>query len=218
MKPYIHLNSAMTADGKIATNNSSLQISSKDDLIRVHKLRYKYDGIMVGINTVLIDDPKLTIHKIDAKKEDNPTRIIIDSKARTPIIARVLNDDADTVIVVSKKAPKNRVDKLKSMCNVIVAGDDQVDLPLAMSKLYDMGILSILLEGGSTLNFSMFKDKLVDKLSVCIGSKILGGFDSKTLIDGEGFNPNECINLRIENIEKIDDDILVEYEVIYEEN
>ena len=64
----------------------------------------------------------------------------------------------------------------------------------------------------------MFKDKLVDKLSVCIGSKILGGFDSKTLIDGEGFNPNECINLRIENIEKIDDDILVEYGVIYEEN
>ena len=84
MKPYVLLNSAMTVDGKIATNNSSMKISGKNDLIRVHTLRKEYDGIMVGINTVLIDNPKLTIHKINCKKSENPTRIIVDSSARIP--------------------------------------------------------------------------------------------------------------------------------------
>lgn len=216
MKPYIHLNSAMTADGKIARKDSSFQISSHDDLIRVHKLRRKYDGIMVGINTVLIDDPKLTIHKISADKSENPVRIVIDSKARTPLDAQLLNDDAKTVIVVSENASFENVKALKEKCDVIVAGKRRVDLSKAMSMLYDMGILSILLEGGSTLNFSMFNEHLIDKLSVCIGSKILGGYESKTLVDGDGFSKNMCVDLKIENIEKIDDDILVEYKVIYE--
>ena len=165
MKPYVLLNSAMTVDGKIATNNSSMKISGKNDLIRVHTLRKEYDGIMVGINTVLIDNPKLTIHKINCKKSENPTRIIVDSSARIP--------------------------------------------------LYSLGIKSILLEGGSTLNFSMFKEKLIDEVSICIGSKILGGYDSKTFVDGEGFDKNDCINLKIKKVEKIDDDILLKYDVIY---
>ena len=73
----------MTVDGKIATKNSSLKISGANDLIRVHELRKKYDAIMVGINTVLIDNPRLTVHKVDSDRNDNPIRIIIDSKAKT---------------------------------------------------------------------------------------------------------------------------------------
>ena len=204
----------MTVDGKIATKNSSLQISGKEDLIRVHKLRKKYDAIMVGINTVIVDNPKLTIHKIEASQKYNPIRIIIDSKARTPLDALVLNDDAKTIIIVSEIAPKENIKKLGKKCEILVCGQQQVNLKEAMSKLYDKGIKSILLEGGSTLNFSMFKEGLIDEVSICIGSKILGGTSSKTLVDGEGFEADNCVNLELKKIEKIDNDVVLSYNVL----
>lgn len=216
MKPYVLLNSAMTVDGKIATESSAMKISGDADLIRVHKLRKDFDGIMVGINTVIIDNPKLTVHKIDAKKEDNPVRIIIDSRARTPLDSLVLNDAAETVIVVSERASKENVNKLSEKCNVIICGESHVNLKEALSKLYDLGIKSILLEGGSTLNFSMFKDKLIDEVSICIGSKILGGTHSKTFVDGKGFKISECINLELKKVEKIDkNDVVLTYTTNY---
>ena len=127
----------MTVDGKIATKNSSIQISGKEDLIRVHKLRKKFDAIMVGINTVIIDNPKLTIHKMEASKKDNPIRIIIDSKARTPLDALVLNNDAKTIIIVSENAPEENIQKLEKKCDILVCGNNRVNLKEAMSKLYD---------------------------------------------------------------------------------
>ena len=203
----------MTVDGKIATENSSMKISCKKDLIRVHHLRKEFDAIMVGINTVLIDNPKLTIHKIEANKEENPVRIIVDSKARTPL---VLNNDAKTIILVSNEAPQENIDKLEKKSTVIVCGDNHVNLKEALNKLYDMGISSILLEGGSTLNFSMFKEELIDEISICIGSKILGGKKSKTFVDGEGFKQDECVKLELKGIEKIDEDVVLNYKVIYD--
>lgn len=214
MKPFVLLNSAMTVDGKIATENSSMKISGEQDLIRVHELRKKYDAIMVGINTVIVDNPKLTIHKIKALKKDNPIRIIIDSKGRTPSDALVLNDDAKTIIIVSKKAPKKNLEKLEKKCDILVCGNEQVNLKEAMRKLYLKGIHSILLEGGSTLNFSMFKEGLIDEVSICIGSKILGGSTSKTFVDGEGFEPENCVKLELKNIEKIDNDVVLSYNVL----
>ena len=215
MKPYIHLNSAMTADGKIATKDSTLKISGHDDLIRVHNLRKKYDAIMVGINTILIDNPRLSIHKIASKKEDNPTRIVIDSSARTPLDSRVLNDDADTIIITSDKAEKEDIERLSKKALVFSVGDDKVNLAEAMDKLYEMGIASILLEGGATLNYSMLEERLVDKISVCIGSKILGGKDSVTLVDGKGFDKEKCVKLEIEDYYQLDNDIVIEYNVLY---
>lgn len=214
MKPFVLLNSAMTVDGKIATENSSMKISGEQDLIRVHELRKKYDAIMVGINTVIVDNPKLTIHKIKASKKDNPIRIIIDSKGRTPSDALVLNNDAKTIIIVSKKAPKKNLEKLEKKCDILVCGNEQVNLKEAMRKLYLKGIHSILLEGGSTLNFSMFKEGLIDEVSICIGSKILGGSTSKTFVDGEGFEPENCVKLELKNIEKIDNDVVLSYNVL----
>ena len=159
LKPFIHLNSAMTVDGKIATEKSSMKISGKNDAIRVHQLRKKYDGIMVGINTVIVDNPKLTIHKIPSKIEENPVRIIIDSNARTPLNSKVLNNNAKTIIVVSNNAPQDKIEQLEKHCEIIKTGDKRVDLKDAMEKLYNKGIKSILLEGGSTLNLSMFQEQ-----------------------------------------------------------
>ena len=215
MKPYVLLNSAMTVDGKIATENSSMNISGKDDLLRVHSLRKEFDAIMVGINTVIVDNPRLTIHKISASVEDNPVRIVVDSTCRTPLDARVLSDDARTIILASERAGDERVRLLKEKCDVLICGKSHVNLNVALNKLYDLGIKSILLEGGSTLNFSMFKDKLIDEVSICIGSKILGGKTSKTFVDGDGFDKDECVNLELKNIEKIDKDVVLTYNVKY---
>lgn len=103
MRPYVILNAAMTLDGKIATQTGSSNISGKEDLERVHELRKECDAIMVGIGTVMADDPRLTVHKIDANPEDNPVRVVVDSKCRTPIDARITNGDAHTVIACANE-------------------------------------------------------------------------------------------------------------------
>ena len=110
MKPYVILNAAMTLDGKIATKTGSSEISGPEDLERVHEIRKEVDGIMVGIGTVLADDPRLTVHKINARKEDNPVRVVVDNKARTPLDFRILNDDAETIIAVSSLCDENNPD------------------------------------------------------------------------------------------------------------
>ena len=121
-KPYVILNCAMTLDGKIATKTGSSEISGKMDSLRVHELRKEVDAIMVGINTVLADDPKLTVHKIQASQEDNPLRVVVDSKARTPLFSRVLNSDAPTIIAVSEIADSEKIKKLGEKAEVIVCG------------------------------------------------------------------------------------------------
>ena len=96
----------MTLDGKIATRTGSSEISGQEDLLRVHNLRKEMDAIMVGINTVLADDPRLSVHKTSATPEDNPVRVVVDSMARTPLEYRILNNEASTIIGVSNEAPK----------------------------------------------------------------------------------------------------------------
>ncbi|HEY0196321.1 MAG TPA: 2,5-diamino-6-(ribosylamino)-4(3H)-pyrimidinone 5'-phosphate reductase, partial [Methanobacterium sp.] len=158
MKPYVILNSAMTLDGKIATRTGSSEISGSEDLLRVHQLRKELDAIMVGINTVLEDDPRLTVHKLSSEESDNPLRVVTDSKARTPLNSRVLNEEAATLIAVSQKAPRKKVNALTDKgekVDVILAGEARVDLTILMDELAQRGVRSLLLEGGSTLNFSM---------------------------------------------------------------
>ncbi|MCL2115396.1 MAG: 2,5-diamino-6-(ribosylamino)-4(3H)-pyrimidinone 5'-phosphate reductase [Methanobrevibacter sp.] len=223
MKPYVILSAAMTLDGKIATKTGSSEISGKEDLERVHKLRKDVDGIMVGINTVIADDPRLTIHKIPSKKENNPTRIVVDSKARIPINSRILNDDASTIIAISNSA-KNEVKSLENcknlekIANLFYSGNEQVDLKDLMNYLYENGIETLMLEGGSTLNFSMIKEGLIDEIKIAIAPMIVGGKSAKTLFDGDGFDyMGEAIKLNLENSFCLGKDLILEYKVNYKE-
>lgn len=210
MKPYVILNAAMTLDGKIATATGSSKISGKKDLIRVHKLRREVDGIMVGINTVLVDNPRLTAHKVNAPLEDNPTRIIIDSKGRTPLDYKVLNNDAPTIIAMAN----NYESHFNKDTEVFKSGTDKVDLKELMKYLYNKGIKTIMLEGGSTLNFSMLKDNLIDEVRICIGPMIVGGSNAKTLFDGEGFDDMSlATKLELTNSINLDKDLILIYKV-----
>ncbi len=222
MKPYVILNAAMTLDGKIVTASNSSNISGEEDLKRVHELRRNVDGIMVGIGTVLADDPRLTVHKIDANPEDNPVRVVVDSKCRTPIASRITNRDAHTVIAMANEFKydfivTDRYDVFKKRgVDFFFSGDKKVDLPALMNYLSSIGIETLMLEGGATLNFAMIKEGLIDEIRVCIAPKIVGGVNAKTLFDGEGFDTmDEGINLELTDSFKLGKDLILTYKVLY---
>ncbi len=211
-KPYIILSAAMSLDGKIASRYNDAKLSSSKDLARVHKLRSKVDAIMVGINTVMLDDPLLTVrYGYNAK----PIRIIIDSNAKIKKDSRIVKsaNEIKTIVVVSDNA---RYDELSSYgIEVIAIGKDKVDLKGLMPILYGKGIKKILLEGGGELNWSMLNNRLVDEIIVTVESVIVGGRDAKTLVEGEGFSKIEDgIRLSLKSIDRIDDEIVLHYQVL----
>lgn len=214
-KPYTILNSAMTLDGKIATRTGSSEISGHEDLVRVHELRREMDAIMVGINTVLADDPRLTVHKIQSTQLDNPLRIVVDSNARTPLDSRILNSDAPTLIAVAESADKHKIAELKKRVEVVVCGDKRVDLKELMKQISKMGIKTLMLEGGSTLNYSMLSEGFVDEIRVCIAPMVAGGKYAKTLADGEGFDEmKDAVKLEFKKSYNLGHDLIVEYMVL----
>lgn len=220
MKPYVILNAAMTLDGKIATKTGSSEISGKEDIIRVHELRKEVDAIMVGIGTVIADNPKLTAHKIDADLSDNPLRVVVDSRARTPIAAKVTNKDADTVIAVANKYKhdfivSDRYQELKKRADIFFSGDNKVDLKALMNYLSKRGVKTLMLEGGSTLNFSMIKEGLIDEIRIAIAPMVVGGSDAKSLFGGEGFDEmSDAIKLDLVDSFKVGKDLVLVYKVL----
>lgn len=186
------VNSAMTVDGKIATHQGDSAISSKDDLIRVHKLRDSVDGIIVGISTVLADNPRLTT-RLGRKqpKEKHLTRIIIDSMGRIPLDSQILRTASKikTIVAVTKLAHMNVRRKIKKTgAIVIVAGTNTVDLKRVLWTIQKMGIKKILVEGGGEINWSLFSLGIVNELIVTIAPKIVGGRQATTLVEGEGYS------------------------------
>lgn len=207
----------MTVDGKIATKTGSSEISGQEDLLRVHRLRKEVDAIMVGINTVMADDPRLTVHKISSKPEDNPVRVVVDSKARTPLNFRILNSEAPTIIAVSTEAPLERIKLLESIENVeiVICGDKQVDLNCLMERLGEKAIKTLMLEGGSTLNYSMLHEGLVSEVNLCIAPMIAGGTHSKTLVDGDGVDyMKDAFRLKFKKSYTLGEDLIVCYDVL----
>ena len=212
-KPFVVLKTAMSLDGKIATHTGKSQwITGEAARQRVHKYRDTYDGIMVGIGTVLADNPSLTARLPDGQGK-NPVRIVVDSKARTPLDANLVTDGAAlTIIAVTAKAPQERVQALKDKgVAIMVAGDgEQVDMDLLMQKLGEMEICSVFVEGGGQVNFSLLKAGLVDKVHAFIAPKLIGGRDALTPVEGAGFAElTEAVELERTTIETIGQDILL---------
>ena len=225
MKPYVILNGAMTLDGKIATKTGNSEISGPEDLLRVHQIRKDVDAIMVGIGTILTDNPRLTSYRVSSNKEDNPIRIVVDNKARTPLNYKIFNDEAKTIIAVSNICNENnnncdieavsRAKEISKIAEIFYSSKECIDLKELMNYLYNKGIKTLLLEGGSTLNYSMLKENLVDEVRVCIAPMIVGGKDSKTFCDGEGFNlMKDSVKLKLEKTYSLGKDFILEYKVI----
>jgi len=213
----------MSADGKISTKErKQVKISGKTDFDRMDALRAGSDAIMVGIGTMLADNPSLTVksnaRRLERKQaglEENPVRIVVDSRARTPVEADIfIKGEGTRIIIVSGSAPAERVEMLREKAIIICAGDNEVDLPAAMEELKDMGISRLMVEGGATLNWGMLSAGLVDEIYTFVGNLIIGGKMSPTLVDGTGFIEKEIIRLKLAGTEIMEEGVLLKWEVL----
>jgi len=211
-KPYIILSAAISIDGKIATKTGDSNFSSNQDYIRLHKLRSKVDGILVGKNTVIQDDPLLTVRHTRGK---NPVRIILDSKGSISSKSKILqtSDKVPTIIVVSKKITKSSLEKLcKFPVEVIITGKTSVNIKLLLKKLLEKKITTILVEGGGSINWEFIKENLFDELIITISPFLIGGNNAISFIQGPGFNKiSKSPNLRLKSTKRLKNYLVLNY-------
>jgi len=212
-RPHVIFSAAITLDGKLATRTGDSRLSSKKDKIRVHKLRSKVDAILIGKNTVEIDDPLLSVRNIRKK---NPIRIILDSNATIRTNSKILRTCSriPTIIAVSKKAPKKNLQKLEKFpVQVIVCGNYTVNIKKLLGILKKKGIKNILVEGGGTTNWAFVKENLVDEAMITITPYLIGGINATTLVDGDGFSTiAKSVKLKLKNIAKTKNEVILHYE------
>jgi 2,5-diamino-6-(ribosylamino)-4(3H)-pyrimidinone 5'-phosphate reductase len=185
----VSINAAMTIDGKIATNLGDSAISSKQDLRRLHRLRSSVDAIVIGISTVIVDNPRLTVRLVK-RCGTSPVRIIVDSTGRIPLDSKILKSASkiNTIVAVTSRTSDRRIDKIKSAgAMVIVAGARTVDLKELFCILKKMGFNKILVEGGGELNWSILQLGIVNELMVTVAPRIVGGRTATTLVEGDGY-------------------------------
>ncbi|NPV62759.1 MAG: 2,5-diamino-6-(ribosylamino)-4(3H)-pyrimidinone 5'-phosphate reductase [Methanotrichaceae archaeon] len=217
-RPFVFINGAMSADGKISTiERKQVRISGTADLARVDALRAESDAIMVGVGTVLADDPSLRVKsdllRRSRKKRgipDNPLRVVADSRGKTPVDSRILG--AGCLIAVSGSAPEENVLRLSERCQILVCGDDRVDLSGLLNRLYKMGVRRLMVEGGARLNWSLIKEGLVDELYVYVGAILIGGRDAPTLVDGAGFRA-DFPALELLGVDPLDSGVLLKWRI-----
>jgi len=211
-RPYVILSAAISIDGKIATKTGDSKLSSKQDSIRLHKLRSKVDAILVGKNTVAIDDPLLTVRHTKGK---NPIRIILDSKGTLSDKSKILqtSDKIKTIIVVSKKITKSNYNKLnKFPVELIVTGDSSVNIKSLLRKLFTKKIKTILVEGGGTINWEFIKHNIFDELIVTLSPFLVGGNNAISFVEGDGFDKiSKSPNLRLKSVKRLKNHLVLHY-------
>lgn len=212
--PYTVLKCAMSLDGKTACHTGdSKWISCEESRLEVQRMRSRLSGIMVGINTVLTDDPRLTCRIENGR---DPYRIIADSSLKIPLDAKVIGTDGKC-IVAAVRGDKAKIDVLEKLgVRVIITPEKngRVDLAALMKELGKLGIDSVLLEGGGTLNFSALESGIVDHITAFIAPKIIGGRDAKTPVEGSGAAKiADCIEIKNLSVRRIGSDIIAEGDV-----
>lgn len=214
-KPKVYLNAAMTLDGKIALSDGSrLRISSQEDKARVHRLRGNCDAIMVGVNTILKDNPKLYVNPRYAKKETEPYRVVLDSHLRTPKTSKIISPLNDgrwpaTIIFTSPKAKDVRYNLRTSIERVSMGADGLLNLEKVLDVLYrKYKIRRLLVEGGATVLKSFILSNLFDEFTLYIGPMMVG--DGPTLIQGwECFSPDDVSRFKIKSATKLGEGIML---------
>lgn len=221
-RPWVILNVAMTADGKIDTvARKGAAISSDDDWSRVDQLRAEVDAVMIGGHTLIAEDPRLTVkssklrqRRIDAGMPANPAKVGIISSADIALDGRFISDGNTKVFIFT--TGKTSADQISALrvagADVHLTGETRVNLVQAMRKLKSDGINRVLLEGGGTLNAAMFAKGLVNEVRLYLAPIIFGGSTAPTLADGPGLSIDQAGHLNLQNIETLPDGgILITY-------
>jgi 2,5-diamino-6-(ribosylamino)-4(3H)-pyrimidinone 5'-phosphate reductase len=223
MRPRVHVNVSMSADGKISTRErQQVKISGPADFARVDRMKAGSDAVMVGIGTVLADDPSLTVKSPELRSlrrerglPEHPVRVVVDSRLRiTPEASILHKGEGLRIIACSEKADSGRKKSLEPYASIITAGKSEVDLSLLLSGLYEQGIRQLMVEGGGTLIWGLFSKGLVDELTCFIGNMIIGGSTAPTLADGVGFTDESMFTrLSLYQIERMDHGALLFWKV-----
>ncbi len=207
MRPFVHVNCAMSADGKIAgEERTQIRISSDEDMDRVKALRKRYGSIAVGVGTVVSDDPHLTVKGVGY--EENPLRVVIDPNGRTPDGALVLDGRARTVVATSSSCSREWEGAETIRCG------DPFDLGFALRELGRMGVESMLVEGGGKTIWHFFDSGLVDRYTVFIGNLVIGGSGAPTPADGPGWVAGKGMEMDLVDVETLGAGALLTYEGI----
>ena len=198
----------MSADGKIALpSRKQIKLSNQEDLHRVNELRENCDAILVGIGTVIEDNPKLTV-KGGEDFSRNPLRIVLDTKGRTPLDSNILDSQAKTIIAVGDNCI---IEKLGN-AEIIKCGSDKINIKQLINNLANRGIKNILVEGGETVLWSFLNENLFDEINIFVASMIVGGEKTPPMAGGSGFATKlEALKLNLETVEKLGDGVLLTY-------
>lgn len=213
-RPHVIVNCAMSADGKTALpNRKQLRISCEEDIKRVYILRNECDAVLVGIGTVLSDDPKLTVKEKYVKNPRQPIRIILDVNCKTPNDAQVVNNVAKTLIFTAKKCGKKYGDNVE----IIESKIDEngfIDLQILLEILGKRGVKKLLVEGGGTIIWEFLRQRLVDDLYVYTGPMIIGGKNTPTMADGKGIDDiKNLLSLEIIETSRLGSGLLIHYRI-----
>lgn len=213
--PFVVVKAAMTLDGKIATvTGKSRWISGEKSRKLVHRLRSMSDGIMVGINTILKDDPQLTA-RLDGEKDHNPARIIVDSKGRIPLDAKVVQTafQTKTILATTELAPRDKIETLRTFdmeVLILPSRNGRVDLQELILTLGRKEFSILLVEGGGTLNYSLLHGNLIDKVYFFVAPLLLGGKDALTPFEGGGVNEvDDSWVVKDMEMRQVDQDLLI---------
>jgi 2,5-diamino-6-(ribosylamino)-4(3H)-pyrimidinone 5'-phosphate reductase len=215
---HVSVNAAVSADGKLSSRRrEQIAISGEEDFSRVDRLRAEVDGILVGVGTVLADDPSLIrhdeTHRLDLRgpNASPPARIVVDSTCRTPPDADILAGNPETYVLTSESAPPDYRDRLREAgATLVTAGSERVDITDCFETLEAAGIETLLVEGGGEIIFSLFESRLVDELTVYVGNVIFGGRNAPTLVDGEGF-VDDFPELELSGIDRLDSGVVLNW-------
>jgi 2,5-diamino-6-(ribosylamino)-4(3H)-pyrimidinone 5'-phosphate reductase len=203
----------MSIDGKIASpSGKQVRISSEEDMKRVYQLRHSVDAIIVGIGTVLNDDPKLTIKEKYVEHPHHPIRIVLDTFCRTPVDALVVNEKAKTIIFKGENQPRSK--KFNDNVKILSAPaqNGMIDMQNSLVQLSKQGIKTLLVEGGGTVIWQFIKNGYFDDVFVYIGSLIIGGKNTPSMAMGKGFElEKEFTRLQLIDVKRLGDGILLHY-------
>ena len=214
-RPFVTAKFAMSLDGKIATHSGeSRWITGSAARERAHTLRDTNDAIMVGVNTVLTDDPRLTT-RLDKPDIHHPLRVVVDTRGRIPLEAQMLTlgQPAETLVATTELMPEEKRRQLEergAKVLILPLKEGRVDLAALMDALGSMEVVSLLVEGGGTLLGSLFSEGLMDKVLAFIAPKIIGGEGAPTPVEGEGVaRITDALELESVEVERVGSDILV---------
>jgi 2,5-diamino-6-(ribosylamino)-4(3H)-pyrimidinone 5'-phosphate reductase len=221
-RPFVYVNMAMTADGKITSVRREYpRFTSELDRRQMDKLRAEADGLLLGAGTMRADDPSWRVRTPEMReyrrslgKDDDPARILVTASGRIDPDSRFFEGETRCIVATCDRADAAMLEPHAGRAEILRIGDERVDLPRLLATLGERGIERLLVEGGGELNWQLVQHDLVDELHVTVAPALLGGRDAPTLLEGEGLKMKEQRKLRLEEARREGDELFCRWSVV----